>query len=67
MEKVFNVKGMMCPHCEAHVKKALEAIPGISEAIPSHKENTVILKLSSDVSDELIIKTVTDCGYEVIS
>lgn len=65
MEKVFNVEGMMCPHCEAHVKKALEAISGVAEVIASHKEKKVTVKLNSDVSDEAIIKAITDCGYEV--
>ena len=65
MEKVFNVEGMMCPHCEAHVKRAVEAINGVSEVTASHKEKKVTVKTVNDVPDELIIKTITDCGYEV--
>ena len=66
MEKTFNVNGMMCPHCEAHVKKALEAIDGVTEAIPSHKEKKVDIKLSKEVNDSVIIAAITDAGYEVI-
>ena len=66
MEKTFNVNGMMCPHCEAHVKKALEAIDGVTEAIPSHKEKTVDIKFSTEVNDSVIIAAITDAGYEVV-
>ena len=66
MEKTFKVEGMMCPHCEAHVKKALESIPNVSEAIPSHKEKTVIVKLTGDLSDDVIVSAIKDAGYEVI-
>ena len=65
MEKIFTVKGMMCPHCEAHVKSALEALSGVSSAIASHKESKVVVKLSSDVADSKIIETITELGYTV--
>jgi len=65
MTKILNVEGMMCPHCEAHVKKALEALDGVSEAVASHKEGTVTLTLVSDVSDELLKQTVEAEGYTV--
>ncbi len=65
MEKIFKVEGMMCRHCEAHVKKALEAIDGIEEATPSHTEGTVKVKFGKAVPDEVIVKAITDEGYEV--
>lgn len=67
MEKIYKVEGMMCPHCEAHVKKALEALDGVTEAIPSHKEGTVVVKLSKDATDDVIISSITDAGYKVLS
>ena len=63
MEKLIKIEGMMCPHCEARVKKVLEALDGVTEAIPSHKEGTVVVKMSVDVSDEVLVKTVTEQGY----
>jgi Cu2+-exporting ATPase len=65
MIKTLYVEGMMCPHCEAHVKKALEAIEGVSEAVASHKEGTVKVTLTAEVSDALLKKTVEDEGYTV--
>ena len=64
MEKLLKIEGMMCPHCEARVKKVLEEIDGVTEAIPSHENNNAVVKLSKDVSDELLIKTVTEQGYK---
>ena len=66
MEKVFVVKGMMCPHCEAHVTKALLAVAGIESAVASHKEEKVSVKLCAEVSDELIKGVITSAGYEVV-
>ena len=54
MEKIMKIEGMMCPHCEAHVKKALEAIEGVTEAIPSHEKNEAIVRLSAEVSDAVL-------------
>ena len=65
MTKVFNVEGMMCPHCEARVKKALEALDGVSAVTPSHTENKVTVECIESVSDELICKAITDQGYDV--
>lgn len=65
MEKSFNVEGMMCPHCEAHVKKALEAIDGVAEAIASHVDKKVTVKYEKTVFDAVIIKAITAAGYEV--
>lgn len=66
MEKIFKVEGMMCGHCEAHVKKALEALSGVESAVASHEKGTVVIKLSGDVSDSLIKKTIEDEGYKVV-
>jgi len=66
MEKTVNIEGMMCPHCEARVKKVLEELEGVTEVIPSHTEKKAVIKMSSEVSDELIKKTIEDQGYKVI-
>ncbi|MBR3994082.1 MAG: heavy metal translocating P-type ATPase [Clostridia bacterium] len=66
MEKTFNVKGMMCPHCENHVKKAIEAIEGVTEAVASHTEGTVKVTMSKDVGDSVIKDAIVGAGYEVL-
>ena len=63
--KTVKVEGMMCPHCEAHVKKALEALDGVALATPDHKKGQVEIQLSKDVPDELISRAITDAGYKV--
>lgn len=60
----ITVKGMMCPHCEAHVKEALEKIAGIDEAVANHKENLVTLTTSADVAEADIKAAVEAAGYE---
>ncbi|MBE6703789.1 MAG: heavy metal translocating P-type ATPase [Ruminococcaceae bacterium] len=64
MEKKFNVKGMMCHHCENHVKKALEAIDGVETAVASHTEGTVVVTLSKDIADDVLKAAITEEGYE---
>lgn len=66
MEKTIKIEGMMCGHCEATVKKALEAIDGVVSAEASHTENKAVLTLDKDVSDALLQKTVEDLGYKFI-
>ncbi len=66
MEKTFNVEGMMCPRCEAHVVKALTAIDGVESAVASHESNTATVTLSKDVADDILIKAIIDEGYEVV-
>jgi len=66
MEKTMKIEGMMCMHCEAHVKKALEALSEVDAAIVSHTEGTAVLTLNADVSDEVLKKTVEDQGYKVL-
>lgn len=66
MEKTMEIKGMMCGHCEATVKKALEKIEGVEEAIVSHEQGTAIVKMSEEVSDEVLKQVVEDRDYEVV-
>ncbi|MCD8049101.1 MAG: heavy metal translocating P-type ATPase [Clostridia bacterium] len=66
MTKTYKVEGMMCPHCEATVKKTLEEMQGISEAVASHTDGTVKVTLSGDVSDEAIKKAIEDKGYKFV-
>ena len=65
MEKTLNITGMMCGHCEAHVKKALEAVAGVTEAVASHEKGTAVVTLSQDVSNDVLTAAVKDAGYEV--
>ena len=65
-EMKIKVNGMMCAHCEAHVKKALEAIDGIESAVASHEENLVTITNSKDVDEALIKEAVTEAGYEYV-
>ncbi len=67
MKKTLTIEGMMCPHCEGRVKQCLESTDGVKEAIVSHKTGTAELILTKEISDETLIKTVTDQGYQVIS
>ncbi len=67
MEKILKIEGMMCPHCEAHVKKALEAIEGVSTAVADHKSDTATVTLAAPVTDEALTAAVEDAGYKVIS
>ena len=66
MEKTMKIEGMMCGHCEARVKKCLEALPGVEKAEVSHVSGTAVLTLSAPVEDALLKKTVEDQGYQVI-
>ena len=63
--KKMDIQGMMCPHCEARVKKALESIDGVKSADVSHEKACAVVTLSSPVSDQDLTKAVTDAGYEV--
>lgn len=65
MKKTMKIEGMMCCHCEATVKKALEALDGVISAEVSHENGTAVLELSGDVSDDLLKKTVEDKDYKV--
>ena len=65
MEKTLYVKGMMCPHCEARVKSVLEEISGVASAEVSHKKGTAKVKLSAEVSADVLRDAVVNAGYKV--
>ena len=65
MKKTLNVEGMMCCHCEARVKKALEAIPGVSEAVASHTDGTAVVTLTENVADDVLKNAVEAQDYKV--
>ena len=67
MKKIMTIEGMMCGHCSAHVKKALEALSEVQEAIVSHENGKAELTLKSNVSDDILKSTVEAEGYTVIS
>lgn len=67
MEKTMKIEGMMCGHCEARVKKCLEALPEVAEAVVSHEAGTAVVKLNGDVSEEVLKKTVEEQDYTVTS
>ena len=65
MEKIISVTGMMCPHCEAHVKKALEALPQVKSATPSHKTGKVQILLNEEVEDRVLFEVIEKEGYKI--
>lgn len=66
MKKVIKIQGLMCPHCEAHAKTALEAISGVTVLDISHKTGVANVELSADVSDEALKAAVESQGYKVV-
>ena len=66
MTKTIGIQGMMCTHCEARMKKALEEIDGVISAAPSHEQNNAVLELSKDVPDEKLRETVESAGYQFV-
>ena len=67
MTKTMTIEGMMCGHCEARVKKCLEALDQVTEAVVSHEAGTAVLTLSGDVSDDVLKNTVEAQDYKVVS
>ena len=67
MTKTIKIEGMMCGHCEAHVKKALEAIDGVTEAVASHEKGTAVVTLEQPVEDDVLTKAVEEQDYKVVS
>ena len=65
MKKTMKIEGMMCGHCEATVKKALESLEGVASAEVSHEAGTAVVELSADVADDILKKTVEDRDYKV--
>lgn len=66
MEKTMKIEGMMCEHCEARVKKCLEALSQVDSARVSHKEGTAVVSLNADIDNEVLKKTVEDQDYKVV-
>ena len=66
MQKIMKIEGMMCPRCEAHVKKALEAIDGVVSATADHTKDTAVVVLSADVPNEALKSAVEEEGYTVV-
>ena len=66
MKKTIKIEGMMCGHCEMHVKKALEALDGVTNAEVSHKAGTAIVTTEKEISDDILKQAVVDQGYQVI-
>ncbi|MCD7980819.1 MAG: heavy metal translocating P-type ATPase [Clostridiales bacterium] len=67
MTKTMEIKGMMCGHCEKHVKTALEALDGVVSAEASHEKGTAVVEMSADVADDVLRKAVEDADYEVVA
>ena len=65
-EKTLKVEGMMCSHCEKHVKDALEKIDGVQEATANHETSQVVVKLAKDIPDSEFEKAITDAGYTFV-
>ncbi|MDE6736061.1 MAG: cation transporter [Treponemataceae bacterium] len=66
MTRTLKVDGMMCAHCEAHVKKALEAVGGVAAATADHTSGTATVTLTGTVADDALAKAVADAGYTLI-
>lgn len=67
MEKTMKIEGMMCTHCEARVKKALEALDAVEQAQVSHEAGTAVVTLSADVANDVLKNAVEAQDYPVIS
>jgi len=67
MEKTMNIKGMMCGHCSGAVKKALEAMPEVVEAIVSFENGKAIVKMTEELPEEILKDVVEKEGFEVLS
>ncbi|MBD5143927.1 MAG: heavy-metal-associated domain-containing protein [Ruminococcus sp.] len=65
-ELILQVTGMMCPHCEASVKKCLEALPEVEKAVPNHQKNKVALYFKQDLNLETIKQAINQAGYQVV-
>ena len=67
MKKRMTIEGMMCEHCEARVKKALEALDGVDHAEVSHEQDQAVVTLKEDVANDVLKKAVEDKDYNVVS
>lgn len=66
MERTMKIEGMMCGHCEATVKKCLEALPEVGAAEVSHEAGTAVVTLNAEVADDVLKKAVEDKDYKVL-
>jgi Cu2+-exporting ATPase len=66
MQKTMKIEGMMCPHCEARVKKLLEETKGVTSAVVSHTDGTAVVTMDAPIADETLIHLITENGYRVI-
>ena len=66
MTKKMTIEGMMCGHCSARVKKVLEALPQVDEAVVSHEAGTAILTLNTDIANDELKKVIEDQDYKVL-
>ena len=66
MKETLKIKGMMCEHCERHVKEALEKLPGVENALVSHESGTALLTLGQEIPEETLRKAVEEAGYEFV-
>ena len=67
MKKIMKIEGMMCKHCEARVKKTLEAIDGVESAVPSHTAGTAIVTLRAEVPHDVLRAAVEEEDYTVLA
>ena len=65
MERTMNIEGMMCGHCEARVKKVLEALEEVEQAVVSHEAGTAVITLKAEISTEELKKVIEDQDYRV--
>jgi len=66
MKKTMRIEGMMCGHCEARVKKVLEALDGVEQAEVSHEAGTAVVVLAKEIDDDILKKAVEDQDYKVL-
>ena len=67
MQKTFRIEGMMCEHCEFHLKKRLESLAQVDKAVVSYKSGTATVELNNDIDDSVIKKAIEEEGYTFIS
>ena len=67
MTQTIGITGMMCGHCEAHMRKALEALPGVTVQRVSHDDNCAVIETAEPVAEEVLRRTVTEAGYTFTS
>ena len=66
MTRTMKIEGMMCMHCEARVKKVLEKLPEVAEAVVSHEAGTAVVTLNAELANDVLKKTIEDQDYKVL-